>query len=618
MSAIAALLHLDGSPIDPAMLLGMMDAALPYGSEVTGSWIGGTIGMGECRSDTVEASQPEGLPLVDVEHDLVLVWDGRIDNRQELVGELERAQDCCRLSDATLFLEAYRRWGTRCLNRLVGDFAFVIWDGRVRRLLAGRDQLGIRPLHYCIDDTKCLIASRIDQLHEAHHLARKINEHTVGDFLIGNLDNPDETFFQGIHRVPPGYILEVDSRGVIKKTCYWEPDRDRTILCDSDTEYAERFHALLRQAVGDRLRTLQPIGLMLSSGLDSSSVACTVAGLDGESGLLPQTLATFTATFDDSLSLDTRSRVEPLINKYSFDATFVPGEPMWTFDRSEPAATSWPEPLEGMYVVTVQRLLDAARRRGIRVLLTGYGGDLVLAGNYYYLFDLLASARWKTLFSELGCYSITARARLVFNYLAKPLLLGRPESNAGYEVPPWLSPKFAARIDLKSRRAATPPQPRRRSVFRQAEFDAIRIVRNSAQMLWLQSEGLSHGVELRHPFLDRRLFEFLLALPSYQKVQQGRSKAILRRVVSHALPEAIHQQRNSPGEHVRTLKRVVREREQHYWETCFADPYSASLGYVDLPALRKAFRRYLGGDIGLKYALARIWRLELWLKGLLT
>ncbi|MCZ7569863.1 MAG: asparagine synthase-related protein [Ardenticatenaceae bacterium] len=612
MSALAAILNIDGRPVDRPLLARMVEAARPYGPESAGIWVRGAFGMGSCRLEMVEPRPTEAHPLVDGEHGLVLVWDGRLDNREDLLSRLAGVETDTGPSDARLLLDAYRLWGPACLERLVGDFAFVLWDWRAQRLLAARDPLGVRPLHYAVVGATCLIASRIDQLRQSPHLPQEINDGMVGDFLAGNLDNPDETFFRGISRLPPGHLLEVGSQGV-RKRCYWAPDWDRTISYPRESEYADHFHSLLQQAVESRLRANHQTGLLLSGGLDSRAVACTIGELDQEKRCLRDAFTTFTATLDHLGSSAERRNAELVSKRYQFVAHYVRGDSTWTFTVDDAMPAAWDEPLEGMYVGMVQQLMDCAREHGIRVLLTGYGGDLLLAGSYYYLLDLLMARRWPALREELSCYSFRFRWWLIFNYLARPLIFRQPAGDLGYRLPEWIAPEFARRIDLKARLRAQRPARGRRRPSQQAEAEAISLAHHSNRMLWLQSEGLRHGLELRHPFFDRRLFEFLLAVPAPQKIQQGCPKALLHRALGPVLSETVCEE---PGRNGSPALRPNEVRERAQWAAGFADPSSAALGYVDLPALQRAFRRYLDGDHSLKYALARTYRLELWLQRL--
>jgi asparagine synthase (glutamine-hydrolysing) len=604
VSLIAAALGIDGHRVDPAVLRRMAGTAFP-GPQIAEDWTEGAIGLA-AGTDTRSGGGPR-------EDDrCVVVWDGRIDNRPDLIGKLD-GRPAPDASDAALLLAAYGRWGLKCLDVLVGDFAFVLWDRRERRLVAARDHLGVRPLHYTSDGRVWYVASHIEQF-DRPAAGPVINEGVVGEFLVGKLDLPEDTFFESIRRVPPGHVLEIDRNGAASVTAYWTPDWDRVLHFDREQDYIDGFRDLFTQSVAGRLRSVQPVGLLLSDGVDSNAVATAIGNLNGEKRLLSRTLVTVTARFDGPGS-DPKGR-PPVVDAYGFEGNVIEGDAAWTFPAAPDGSAGLDEPLEGMYVVTLRRLMHRAQERGVGALLTGYAGDLLLTGSYYYLFELLMARRWPALLHELRCYSMGLRCRLLLDYVAKPFVLRRPTRTSRYRIPTWIARSFAARIDLPARVRPVRPDCPRRPVSRQAEADAISLAQHSTRMLWQQKEALRHRIELRHPFLDRRLFEFLLAVPVTEKIQHGRSKALLRRAILNGSTPPRESRRDRAARE-RIFDRTLRERERHDWELCFADPVSATLGYVDPAALRRAFARYLDGEIAVKYALARAYRLEMWLKRLL-
>jgi asparagine synthase (glutamine-hydrolysing) len=318
-----------------------------------------------------------------------------------------------------------------------------------------------------------------------------------------------------------------------------------------------------------------------------------------------------TAVFDDGT--DRAGEQAPVARDYGFDSHVVPGDAAWTFAVEGPPSAC-DEPLEGMYTVTLRRLLDCAAAQGVDVLLTGYAGDLVLGGTYYYLFELLTDRKWSAWLHELRCHPARSRPRLLFKYVLGPAALRRP-ARTRYAVPTWIAPSFSRRLGLRERARPDAGFESGMGVARQAEADGLGLVHHATRMLWQHGEAEALGVELRHPFLDRRLFEFLLAVPPARKVRHGRAKTLLREMMETA-PAGPGLSRLPSHQPSRVFNRRVREREQRDWNVCFADSVAARSGYIDPYVLQGAFARYLDGDTRLKYALARTFRLEAWLKRL--
>jgi asparagine synthase (glutamine-hydrolysing) len=606
MSAIAAVVRWDaGPPVEPAEV-GQMTPAGPVG--LAGVWVDGAVAVAEFHPGAMEVplAGPDGV---------VLAWDGRLDNRAELLARFGGTSPRGRPpSDAALVLAAYRAVGTAFLDLLVGDFGLVVWDGRVRRLLAARDQLGVRPLHYAVDGGWCRIASHISQLRTVPPLGARVNERTLGQFLAGTPSDPGETFFDGINRVPAGHVLEVDDRGPRVRR-YWSPDWDRLAQYDTDGEYVEHFHTVFRDAVESRLRSVRPVGLLLSGGLDSTAIAWATGESNREKALLRHPFSTFMTTSRDLESPADRRRASVVRDRYGFVAHQVPADAAWTFTDPPTDPAGCDEPLEGMYAGTVRSLLDCARTSGVGALLTGYGGDLLLAGNHYYLLDLLLTRQWSTLLAELRCAAAGQRTRLVRRYLARPLLFGRPAGPPRLHVPEWVTPDLAAGMYPESDTVNGTIRGRR-SISRMVEMRAVSLDQQATRLLWYHGEGVRRGIELRHAFLDRRLVEFLLSVPVVRKIRQGRAKAILRETVPHELMsvDATSGGPTESAEARRVYRSAIRERERSQWTECFAEARSIALGYVNPAALDTAFGHYYRGRESLRYALARTFRAELWLK----
>jgi asparagine synthase (glutamine-hydrolysing) len=591
---IAAGVRLDGDPLDGAALRRLVGS---FGEDDKDVWVQGPVGLA-------------GSPVIDEEVGLGLVWDGRLDSRAELLALVNQRAERTSSSDRDVVLTAYRDAGLSVLDLLAGDFAVVIWDARTQTLVAARDHFGVRPLHYTVVGSTCWVTSRIAQLRRLPEVGRSIDEGTLVAFFAGALTSPERTFFERICRIPPGHILTVGN-GSVQTRRYWDPYPETDIVVDDDRDYAEMLRSLLSRAVGDRLRCARRPGLLLSGGVDSAAVACTVADLQ-KASLLPNGLATFTATFDTPGSRDRRSRTEPLNELYGFDGHHLPGDTGWTFQDLPGSAGD--EPLEGMYVRTVRGLLEAAHTNGVDVILSGYGGDVVLGGSSYYLLDLAIARRWMALFHELRAYPPWRRWQLLLRYVAKPLILRRPSATKMPRVPEWVSPQLRS----QAARAESIFQPEAggiRGLSRRAELAAQALPHQATRMLWYHSEALCKGLELRHPFFDRRLFEFFLAVPMTRKIERGRPKALLRQMLAGRLPPPGVLPADDTSQSA--SRALVLERERNEWDATFVDARCAELGYVDLTALTAAFARYQKGDSVVTYALARTYRVELWLKRLL-
>jgi asparagine synthase (glutamine-hydrolysing) len=290
VSAFIALVAFDGTPVDAGIVDRMLDAARVRGGDRRGVWIDGTTALGQCeRAVTPGAARLQ--PCANEEGTVRLVLDGRFDNVADLTGAFTAAGLPLRgCSDVELLLQAYELWGQDCAEHLIGDFAFAIWDSRRRALVCARDVLGTRPLYLHVGDTCIAAASEIAPLLRHPKVSRRPNEGYLAECLNGRARHPSDTVWQDVTRLEPAHAL-VAERGRVAVRRYWQPDPTRTISYRSDDEYAEHLAELIRVAVASRMRNAPKVGMMLSGGVDSSSIVGAIhelrlAGAD-------QPLATF-------------------------------------------------------------------------------------------------------------------------------------------------------------------------------------------------------------------------------------------------------------------------------------------------------------------------------------
>ncbi len=281
MSTIAGVLYLDGRPAISEDLSRLSRHLSHRLADTERRCIDGPMGVVVRVLHTTAEAAREQQPWCDAR--LVVGFDGRLDNRGELIEALDPPIDeNAAPGDAALVAHAYRRWGVDCASHLLGDFAFVVWDRVERRLYGARDIFGVRPFYYRLDTARLLFAPEPHALLRCDGTSPAPNEGVVGEFLANAVCDQTETLLAGIMRLPPAHAFVADSRGV-RISRYWDIDPSRDICYKDEHEYAEHLQALLREAVTARLRAAGPVAILLSSGLDSSTVlgvARTVSGPD--------------------------------------------------------------------------------------------------------------------------------------------------------------------------------------------------------------------------------------------------------------------------------------------------------------------------------------------------
>ena len=544
MSGIAGVFNLTGEPVDPA-LLGRMTASIAHrGPDGIQYAIDGFIGIAHCKLATTPESLAETQPLWDESHTCCLALDGRVDNREELARDLKSAGAVLRDgSDAELVLKAFLAWRADSPRRIVGDFAYVVWDSGSRRLFCARDHVGIRPFYYFTDGSVFLWASELRPILQHPSVSCAPNEGMIAEYLADRICTRGETLYRDIRKLPGACCATVDPRGTSVRA-YWTLNPEESIRYKRDADYAAHFSAVFEQAVRCRLRThTAHIGAELSGGLDSSSVVMTADRLLSAGGR-PK-LRTFSLVFP-GLPCDETPYIQAVVDRTGVHSTLVPPSHASASDvvrQVEDYADLPDYPTVSM----ADGLRRAANAQGTRVLLTGYGGDQWLTGDLFYAADLIRSGRWFECLCRLKDESRRGRIDSIpmaaFNYGIRPLapqILRRAvrRFRGGSAGPrfPWLRDEFIRESNLLDRIRYRPPACRRFAMREFVETLGSGFLEHGFDMM--DRSVARFALESRHPFFDIRLIEFLAAVPSDQR-RRGAIKFVLRNATRGTLPEMV-------------------------------------------------------------------------------
>jgi asparagine synthase (glutamine-hydrolysing) len=543
MSGFSAIFQRDGRPLDVPVLQRMNEAICHRGPDGSGSWVDGPVGLAHQVLHATPDTLRETRPAESARGTLVLVYEGLIDNGAD-IREAARTADFQVMdgTDATAILLAYELWRDECATHLSGDFAFAIWDRADRRCFCARDPIGIRPFYYHLDDRLFACGSELRQLLRHPGIRQDPNEGVAAEYLSNAVTTVDETLYREIQRLPAGHSLTVTaSRHRVRR--YWTFDPARRIQFRTDGEYAEALHGEIRTAVRACGRAQGPLGIELSGGLDSSSVAAVARDLvaRGEVRAPTQTFSVAYPGLDcdegdyvreaDRMWGNCTRRVSfALPSKSSFEAVLA-------------AHRDFPECPNG---VAQRPLYKAVREHGCRVLLGGLGGDDCLTGHYVHYADLLKQMRLPTLHRQMRADGVNARA--LVNLAVRPLVprtLRRVRRMLRRGYPDWISDRFAKSVALADR--LRPPQPVRRQWQSLAQEQIFRDLTHG--WTYYVHETLSrvlaeHGLELRSPLLRLNVVEFALAIPEEQRWRGAETKFVLRQSMKGLLPEKIRTRLN--------------------------------------------------------------------------
>lgn len=537
MSGIAGLINLDGAPADRQLLRRMADFLAVRGPDGQRISCDGPVGLAHALLATTgeEPSQPAAMD------DCVWITaDARIDGRRDLVTALESRgrRDARTAGDAELILHAYLSWGEDCVEHLLGDFAFAIWDARSRRLFCARDRFGVKPFYYARVPDGFVFSNSLDCVRLHPGVGDALDEVAVGDFLLfGWGQDPAATTFADVRRIPPAHRLTV-GRDVPHPTPYWTLPVVGRVRYRRSRDYVDRFRELLDQAVADRLRQSR-VGVWMSGGLDSTAIAAAARQRLAASGA-PFEVRAHTVVFDRLFRDDERRFAGIAAEAIGIEIGFLAADDDLPLDRWDAPDLSMPEPSHDPFLRLRLRLLAGAAAHG-RILLSGEGADEALKTSC--VVDL--ARRMPPLALATGI----ARSMLVHRRRPAVGLRQALRNRSGRQhrlppYPPWLNRDFEARAALRARwaraqDAGSSPTDALRSEARERLNPAIW-----AWYCETSDPGVTGiPVEPRYPFLDVRLVTYLLAIPP---LPWSIDKLLLREAMRGVLPERIRLRRKTP------------------------------------------------------------------------
>ena len=511
-----------------------------------------TLALANRRLAILDPSPAGHGPMGSSDGRLWVTYNGEIFNYLELRDELlARGHRFTTGTDTEVLLAAYAEWDTEALHRLNGMFAFALYDAPRRRLLCVRDRFGVKPFHYAWDGRLFAFASEIKGLLAHPSVPCQSHTGTELSFLVsGAIDEGEQTFFEGIRRLSPGHLLDIDlARPAV------EPRRWYSLPFEAPRAPASgEFRGLLEDAVRLRLRSDVPVGTCLSGGLDSSSIVGLTAALRG--GGAPARKS-FSIVYPIP-GLDESAYVDEVVAQTGVEShRATPGADELRRDLDALVrAQEEPFPSAGPY--SQWRVMQLARAQGVTVLLDGQGADEVLGGYHYHYGPFLAeTARTHGLPAAFRAArqaaEVTGRplgffvALLGYHGLPLPmklrsLALARGATHG--RVPPGL-------IDPEVGRALAtrPPSERHRarpslSAERRANIAATSL---PALLRYEDRNSMAFSVEARTPFLDYRLVERALAFPADSLIHDGWTKHVLREAARGLVPESVRLRRDKLG-----------------------------------------------------------------------
>ena len=614
MNVQFGLWNCDGRPVDPDDLERIESVLRPYGPDHHGRYLGMDICI-ECHGfRTIREERNETQPYTTPEGRIV-VWDGRLDNRRELLStcadQVESAS-----TDVAIVAAAYESLRATAFSKFVGDWAVAIWDPHDRSLVLARDYVGVRHLCYQFETDRVRWSTILEPLVLLSGKTLSLSE----EYLAGCFSSfpaAHLTPYVQIQVVPPSCFVTIkDGRRTIER--YWDPDSRRRIDYPGDREYEEHFRVVFAEAVRRRIQSDFPIVAELSGGIDSSSIVCMADAIQPE-GVAPGSprLDTLSYFNDSEPNWNERPYFTKVEEKRGRAGCRIAIGSEESLRQQSTKVRLGLTPNSGGPPEEVREQIRAfTRSGGHRVLISGIGGDEFTGGvpePEPELRDLLARARFAAFTRQLKAWSLVRR-RPWFNLLFETLVGFFPWSTGSLPAhsrpAPWLHPDFAERNC-----AALAGYPSRSSVFGplpsfQDNLSALATLRRQLGCYPPSSDPL---LEKRYPFLDRDFIEFSFAVPRNQLVRPGERRSLLRRALHGIVPdEVLYRRRKAYG--TRPILSAIAS-EARGLDEMSKNLMSASLGMVDAAKFREAIERVRVGQAVPVIQFTRTLAIELWLRG---
>lgn len=625
MSAIAGLLLRDNAPLAIERLHVMVDAQRHRGPDGTHTWGEGPVALGQLMMHSTPEAVFEQLPLVARDGAIALVGDVRLDNRDNLIADLGLGDvPASLIPDGRIVLAAYERWGERCPEHLLGDFAFAIWDARRRAVYCARDHFGVRPLFYYLSDRTFALATEIKGLFALEEVPVRVNELRVAELLTRAVGDQTVTFYEDVSRLAPAHWMLVSASSV-RVERYYQLDPSRELRLASTGAYAEAVRETFIAAVSSRMRCTTKVGAQLSGGMDSSSIACVARNLLRDAGGPP--LDTFSAVYDVVSESDEREYIQAVLATGHFDPYLFAADAISPLTEFDDILTAHDEAMWGGNHYLSWQVYKEAQRRGVRVLLDGFDGDNTISHGLGLLTELAEKGRWLRLAKEVRAYSLRsdspdwpkAYLEWVQRYAVAPALrrVKTTGATSSERATPgawarYLRPELIERTGLLERRRAI---QRGYHSDREKQYHALIDVGESRSLDLLGQSSSAFGVEVRYPYWDKRLVELCLSIPAEQKLHNGWSRMLMRHAMKDILPEKVRW-RGGKANYLIAFDTGFRSFEHEQIKRIIFQESDILSPFLDIEALQTTCTRYLNG-VNTEEEGLLIWRavsLALWLR----
>ena len=603
MCGIAGIISFTQPTVKEERLATMLQLMKHRGPNDEGIAVDGNIGLGHVRLSIIDLSPLGHQPMRDETGRYTIVLNGEIYNYLELREQLEKEGIGFKsTSDTEVLLKGFIFYGEDVLNHLNGMFAFAIYDAERKELFAARDRFGVKPFYYFQSANEFIFCSEIPPILAVYGKRNRANEAAVFDYLAFNrTDQTEDTFFEGIKKLQHGHCLKIEDNRVTISRWY---DLRKNVYgkhVQSDEIY---FRSLLEDSIRIRLRSDVPIGVCLSGGLDSSTIASIVSERLG----YPQ-VNTFSAVYDVNHRANELEFIELYKDKLqNMHYTYPTSKTLLTDLTSFILCHAEPVPSTGPYAQFCTMRLAS---KHVTVTLDGQGADEELGGYHYfyglYYKSLLKQLKFGKLFREIYDYISVHHSVYALKTLAFFLMPGRIRTKARVSERGYMNPDFADRFqDSVIGDNLYGSESMQDALIDHFEYKLEHLLK------WDDRNSMWFSIESRTPFLDYRLVEYLLKAEDSAKIKDGYTKSILRRSMKGLLPERIRMRRDKVGFATPDSMWFAEEEFRVLIESVLRSESFRSRGIIDPEKAEKLYSKHCQGKINISKDIWKWINLEMW------
>ncbi|MAI79668.1 MAG: asparagine synthase (glutamine-hydrolyzing) [Deltaproteobacteria bacterium] len=586
------------------------------------------LGLSHRRLSIIDLSPRGRQPMWDETGQVAIVFNGEIFNYRECRKRLEGSGHAFKSdSDTEVILNLYLRYGEGIFSRLNGMYAFAIWDSRDKSLLVARDGVGVKPLYYCESDRGFLFASELKALLQSPHVDRELDHQAIHSYLTYLWCPAPSTMLKSIKKLEPGFALRIKFGRIVKRWCFYDLPYDQAIVPMTEQEAIESVRESVETAVERQMVSDVPIGALLSGGLDSSAVVALARKAAPDQDFKCFTIGFNDKSFADEGWAEDLPYARQVAQHLGVDLETVYVGPEMA-SEVESMVYHLDEPQADFAPINTYFICKLARDHGIKVLLSGAGGDDIFSG-YRRHYALGIEQGWSWL-PQLFRRAIRSTARKIPSNSAQLRRIAKAFSYADLDGDSrlssyfqWIDPEFLHKIysnDMLSALHASDYAdplihsldrlpPNMPDLNRMLYLDGKHFLADH-NLNYFDKMSMATGIEVRVPLLDPDLISLAARLPTQYKQRGGVSKWVLKKAMEPYLPEqVIYRTKSGFGVPLRTwlgseLKPLVNDT--------LSEHSLSKRGLFNVEAVRDLQKRTQSGAIDATYTILSMMCIELW------